>query len=353
MKRKRYFEIDFLKAVSALAVILIHVSGTYKSTASYINTIWVWSHFAVGSFVVASGFLLARHNDTLTKWSDLWVWFKKRFVRLVGPYLVYVTIHASLIILVPSIFDRIEIEPSVTFTFNTIFLHSGFGQNWIPRLFILLSVSYMIIQLVRSKLKLSSNFYVVVFLLSVGLSAIFLLPSLEFTVAQVKYVQTATWLALMLFGMILFGKKDTKRWVVGATITTGVVFFTGYLLLPMLDISSSVFAHKYPPTLYFLAFNIFVTLVLYLIAHNSEKILVSNKFLAKPICFLSRHSYTIFFAHVLVMDVFEKPTGFWLTDYILITTLTVLAVIAWMKGVNIIRSRWNKGNEHAKQPQCP
>lgn len=353
MKKHRYYEIDILKSISALTVIFIHVTGRYKGTEPYINSIWIWSHFAVGAFVIASGFLLARHNDTLTKLRDLWEWFKKRFVRLAGPYFVYLAVHATLIILIPSIFNRVDIEPSAKFICNTVLLHSGFGQNWIPRLFILLSVAYVLIQLIRSKFKLSTHFYTILFLFSLAISAAFLHPSIQFSASEVKYVQTVTWLPLMLFGMMLFYNKDSRKWTVSAALISGIIFLVGYLLLPQYDISQSVFAHKYPPTLYFIVYNIFVGTLLLLIARLSNSFLRSHNIISKSICFLSRHSYTIFFAHVIIMDIFEKPTGFWLTDYILITLLTIVAVIVWTYSVTFVRAQISTRKRDEEKPLCP
>lgn len=81
---RRYLEIDVLKAVGVLAVILIHsVASWFEHEASQLDrTIHVATRFAVPAFVVASGFLYATLEPVPLRTTA------RRLRRILVPYLI-------------------------------------------------------------------------------------------------------------------------------------------------------------------------------------------------------------------------------------------------------------------------
>ena len=323
----RNFQIDLLKAFSALAVILIHVTSKYTETG-YVAQVWQWAHFAVGVFVFASGYLVAKYNETLTTLPEMWKWFKKRIVRLVQPYYLYVVVHIALILVLPAIFNR-SIHWNPGFFVDTILLDGGFGQNWIPRIFVFLTLLYLVIQIIRSVTKSSDRIYLWAFMITLFIAFIFQFPAWDMEWERVKHYQAITWLSLMLLGILFYNSSRKKAFLsIGMIVSLSVTAF-GFFTLPALGFSSEMYKNKYPPTLYFIAYNSGVALLLYAIAGKIEAFIKSNHFFDKAVTFLSRESYTIFFVHFIVLDALETPTGFWLTDFMIIAATTIFSVILW------------------------
>jgi hypothetical protein len=334
---KRYFAIDLLKALSALTVILIHVTSQYSSVP-YINLIWIWSHFAVGVFVFASGFLLAKYIERINSFGKFWPWLKKRTVRIVRPYYVYVFVHVLLILLIPSVFDRTTLNWEPRFWVDTVLLHGGFGQNWIPRIFILLSLLFLLTQGARILIRLNSRVYLWTLLITLAFSIFFLFPPWKLEPTLSRYYQAVTWFAIMLLGMLFYRSRSKKSHAFSGAVGAIILTILGYIFLPQLGISNSIFKHKYPPTFYFVAYNTGVALFLYAAASRLEGMVRSSKIADRTIRYISNESYTIFFAHIIVMDALHKPTGFWLTDFLIISAVTVISVILWSRGVKQLRS---------------
>ncbi len=336
---QRFFEIDFLKGLSALLVILIHVLDQYR-TIDYVRNLWDILHFAVPAFVISSGFLQEARPLIIHNLKDIFEFLIKRFIRLVRPYYIYVIIHALLILIFPFIFTRVDIEWSFSFLIETITLYGGFSQNWIPRLFVLLMFLYIVFELFRQKSNLRVNTLKVFMLASLSLSTLFLFDILVPEPSLSKYVQTVTWFSFFLYGMILFSLKNSKQFLLYSFFISGIV--TIFLALVQLAQGGNArfFPHEYPPTIYFISFSIFVSLTLLVIARKFETLMHNESPISLFIQFLSRHSYTIFFAHYIVMDAIKKPTNFWLTDYFIITSLTILIVFIVNKLITFIRKPW-------------
>lgn len=334
---QRYFAIDVLKAFSALTVILIHVTSNYTSEP-YVQQIWIWSHFAVGVFVFASGFLLAKYDEKFDSFRKFRPWLKKRAVRLVLPYYTYVLIHVLLIILIPSVFNRITIIWEPKFWIDTVLLNGGFGQNWIPRIFVFLSLLYLCIQGVRMLTRRSDTIYVQTLLISLGISLFFLFTPWKLDPSLSRHYQVFTWLSLMLLGILFYKSSSKNRFAVIGVATSMFITILGYIFLPEFGISASIFKHKYPPTFYFIAYNAGMALLLYSAATRIENFIKSSKLVDTAIQYISNESYTIFFAHVIVMDALDTPTGIWIIDFFVISTITIISVMLWTKGVKRLRS---------------
>ncbi len=89
----RLKEMDFIRAVAALAVIAIHVSATYIDVsrgAYYTNQL---VRFAVPLFVLISGLLLYRTNDSIKDFKGYLAFLGKRLKKIFIPYLIWSLIY--------------------------------------------------------------------------------------------------------------------------------------------------------------------------------------------------------------------------------------------------------------------
>ncbi len=339
MKKKRYLEIDIVKAVSALVVILIHVSGKYTDTEA-MKHFWRLIHFAVGAFVLASGFLQANKHLTDTSIRSVASYIWKRVKRLALPYYGYVILHVGLSLILPEIFDKVNFERDPRFILETVTLHRGVGQNWIARIFILMALGYVIFQVMKVKFEIKRSFEIALFL-STLISVIFFyfypIPG------NVIYIRALTWFAIFALGIVIFERYKNKKFLLGNIIFWGIVSAASYYFTRVLGISRSLFAHKYPPTIYFVSYNMFAASLLLFVSQMLVKKIKFPDFLRSVIIFLSRHSYTIFFFHIIVLDALgHKPTGTWVGDFLLATGITCLCVWAWTKASQIFRGAQEK-----------
>jgi peptidoglycan/LPS O-acetylase OafA/YrhL len=93
MSNNKIGEIDFLRAISALAVVTIHVAakfveipafGLLQMSVAYFDNL---VGFAVPSFIFISGLVLYRNYGTLK--TDIFTFYKKRFAKIIPIYLLF------------------------------------------------------------------------------------------------------------------------------------------------------------------------------------------------------------------------------------------------------------------------
>ena len=94
--QKRLFNIDLLKIICCISVIIIHVSATYINTISnhmneifYINLLNCITRFAVPCFIMISGYFAISNNK-----NDDWITFyKKKIKSIIIPMVVFTFIY--------------------------------------------------------------------------------------------------------------------------------------------------------------------------------------------------------------------------------------------------------------------
>ena len=94
--QKRLFNIDLLKIICCISVILIHVSATYINTISnhmneifYINLLNCITRFAVPCFVMISGYFAISNNKN----DDCITFYKKKIKSIIIPMIIFSVIY--------------------------------------------------------------------------------------------------------------------------------------------------------------------------------------------------------------------------------------------------------------------
>jgi peptidoglycan/LPS O-acetylase OafA/YrhL len=93
MRNNKIPEIDFLRAISALAVITIHVTAKFTEIPTFNNLqlsiafIDNFVGFAVPSFIFISGMVLFQNYSTLQ--TNILTFYKKRFAKIIPIYLLF------------------------------------------------------------------------------------------------------------------------------------------------------------------------------------------------------------------------------------------------------------------------
>lgn len=322
-KNERLYHIDFLKTVAVLTVILTHVLNEYRGVF-HLYAAWVWLHFAVGLFVVSSGFLQNTKPVNSYDTTGSLRWIGKRFLRLVLPYYVFLLAYVLLSLAFPETFGTRIITQNTSEWVETLTLHSGFGQNWIPRLFVLLTAGYYVTEMIGRRFNLTSRIYSAAMTLSLLVSVAFLLYPLDI---PHRYIQTITWFSLFVFGIFLQLYYRKKLFLESILLISGIATFACYVYLSFTGRPTSVFAHEYPPTFYFVSYNILASTLLFLVALKTSTLKLAQKSW-RWLQIISKHSYSIFFTHIIVIDAIQRPTGFWLTDFLIVAPVSIIVALS-------------------------
>ncbi len=298
MHKPRFDEIDFLKAIAILVVILTHVLS-YNLGPSHINIIWNYLHFVVPAFIFCSGFVThQKYKDTVWTIDSSWQWFLKRVPRLIFPYYLVVLLHYALWLLFPTVFSGTGLAKDVGFLLRSVML-IGVDYGWLPLLFIQM--------MILTPLYLSAFRKKSIRLLSLGISfastilLLFIRIPLDY-----RIVMWLPWSFILLLSFAAAEYRSNKTtliptrtmYILGICLSLTLWLFLD-ALLRFQGRQATLTLHKYPPDLYYLSYGLGLGSVLLLV----ENILRSKmNFFRSTLRWLSMYSYELFFAHYLVMD---------------------------------------------------
>ncbi len=296
---KRFYHIDFLRAISVIIVVIIHVLS-YNLNNSVHYFYWNYLNFVVTAFVFCSAYVLeVGHGKKINTSNELITWWKKRLSRLLIPFYIYLLFHYLLWIIFPNFFTGSGLQKSLSFLIKSIFLYGGVDANWLPLLFIELALIYPLLKAIQKNKKLLI-LYMAFSLLITG----FYTYSTIISQSLYRYYRSLMiipYSLVALLAMRLVNKDSFKKYLV-------IIFFSllSFLILlffwPILG-KISLFNQKYPPNLYYLSYSLMLTLVVILFSYC--KIFQIN-FVKKFIVFTSAEAYTLFFVSYLVLDFIQK-----------------------------------------------
>ncbi len=318
MSKKIYFpEIDHLKAFAALQVVMIHTLSRYKGVSDGMFLFWDLIHFSVGMFVLASGFLHENSSFEIRKFSDAKEYLIKKFKRIIIPYYFYVALFFIVQLIVGG-YDWSKLL-SVKYVLETLFVLGGVGNTWIPRLFISISVVMLLEKVLSKWIKWIPALF---FSISLGASLYSTTRSLDFMGA---FDNIFGWLVIFYTGRYIYRNNDLKN-IGMISVISFIIAGILYKITNSIGLNVSIFANKYPPTLYFVAYNIGACMLLNLLVKLTYKKLEKIKLFGVVIQFFSKHSYEMFFYHLLIMEIYTIKVN-WIVDWSVIISLTALLII--------------------------
>lgn len=292
----RFTHIDFLRAVSITGVIAIHVLYyNLTSKANLTTAVWNYLHFVVAGFVLCSGYVLLRKTDSLETFTGTLGWYKKRLVRLIIPYYLYVIIHILLTYFFPNFFSGLGVKANFNYFFQALFFSNSVSISWLPLLFIQLTILFpFLIYLLRKKLLyiyLIFSFFIT-----------FLITVKPFPFHYYKYMfipwSLITLLAIYLFNMGRSKLNFTKH-LLFLTIAGGIIFVIFSFLWISLHRPMYLIDNKYPPNFYYLSYGVFATM---LILYVSKFSIFLRKGIVNFYTYISKNSYSLYFIHYIVLD---------------------------------------------------
>lgn len=297
--RKRFDNIDLLRAFGILGVIVVHIL-TYNLSSPIYKFLWNYLQFVVVGFVFCSGFVLASiYSEAFTNISSAAKWYKKRLIRLIIPFWIYLVVHYSLWIVFPNLFQGLGLVKTPMYFFQSAIFTGGTNLNWLPLLFLQLTFLFPIFtNLIKNK-KL-----IVIYVLIAGLVTTYF-TLVTFLYSYYRVAMFVPWSLVLILAMITAVKDKTEnalqtnlRYLVFAGFSFAVyISLIGFNMLR--NSSLNFYDHKYPPDFYYLFFGVALTF-LFLILGKLK--VWQNTYVKKFYFFVSNNSYQIFFIHYILLD---------------------------------------------------
>ncbi len=335
--KNRSEQIDFIKSIAILGVIAIHV-WQYFLNSPLNFFIWNYLHFVVAAFVFCSGYLISqKYGDVKMTLKSFLIWVKKRAVRLLVPYYLYLFFHYSLWKLFPLNFSGIGIPKTGEDIIKSIFLNGGADSGWLVLLFIQMAVIFELYTITR-QVKFIKYFYLITVILLTLFFPLF--PQIKEYSRQVMFIP---WSLILIASMWAakydFKHGNNKSIYLYSGIISFIVFLSVFSWLRFQGADSiRLIDHKYPPDILNLSYGLSMTLFLF---YLGKKFLPVNKKTSEIILYLSQNSYTLFFVHFLVLDFMLKTTGSLnivvnapvIFAMVLTLSLFITSVINWLKKI--------------------
>lgn len=299
MDRIRFDEVDVIRAFGIIAIIIIHIL-TYNLSNPLNKFLWNNLQFVVVSFVFCSGFVLASIYTSFASISQTLSWYKKRFIRLILPFWIYLCFHYTLWILFPNSFSGLGLSKDAGYFIKSAALIGGDNLNWLPLIFLMLTFLFPIFMNWKGKKKIMTVYLI----LSVIVTIIF--TFITFPYSYYRFVMWIPWSLVLLFSIYISVKaKEDKNAIKTSQryLLFGILFFVMYLCFHILNTNTgkllNFYNHKYPPDFYYLLFGISLTCFSLLIARLK---IWKNKMIKNTYGFISKNSYQIFFIHYILLD---------------------------------------------------
>ncbi|WP_430534885.1 acyltransferase family protein [Listeria rocourtiae] len=301
MERKD--NLDLLRCLSILMVIVIHVSATHLiENATKMNTNFDIANFydsisrtAVPLFVLLSGYF------TLQKSKNLKMYFKKLTVGLIIPTLVWMVLY--------EIFEFIDVggwngfiqfikDGGLWAAFDNLFLNNLGRHLWFMPMFIGLQILAPLLIFIKEKMGEVAFFILGLFFLAVGLlEAFFAFRGTEMIVANL--FSCVLYLGYFILGYslpktILSRLKKVVWFALFTLSTTAIYFLTDWAIENRAEIS-------FKPLYFYDYLSIFVVIAAISLFMLFTKIKIHNQALQKISRGITPHIFFIYFVHLIVL----------------------------------------------------
>lgn len=291
MKTERFSYIDLVRATSIVGVMIIHTLSFHLSSPIALF-FWNSLQFVVAAFVFSSGYVHAHYFEKLISFKSVFLWYKKRAIRMLMPFYIYFFVHFILFLIFPSIFTHFGMHKSINFIAGSIFLYGGMNTNWLPLLFLEMTILTPIFFFLYRKGMM--RWYITLAIIFLIIHTIFLFPYNTY-----KLTMWIPWSLIFIVGLFsfIFKSESYKKFFLFASVMGGIIFLILFPVWQHLLRSVNFSDNKYPPNLYYLSFALSGTGILFLL---SKKLVM---YIPKWVyMYVSQKSYSLFFIHFIFLD---------------------------------------------------
>ena len=293
---KRIYYLDLLRVFAIITIIACHVSGAFKfnyimhhgNSMLYFYVISFFNHLSqigVPIFIMISGALLINKKDTLISF------FKKRFTRVVLPFLFWALIFILLDIFVFNKTISLELFSNIIFASPNSHGHI----LWFVWMIIVVYCLIFSFNKIIHTLDLEKHLNKIVAILSI----IFVIYCCVFTPTdQITYYLSFFGFALLGFCLneYVFKLNSKTIMIIGFLIVISLyVYYIIYMCYPL-----SFKQNRFAGTSIFHVLNLIITICIFISFKQ-----VTGKYLNKIIYSISTNSYGIYFVHYIFLIVFS------------------------------------------------
>lgn len=308
---KRDSRIDILRALAIFLIMLAHVHPPINLIQIRVFDV------PLMAMLLGMSFVLSKTKEKKETYIDFVV---KRFKRLVIPAWVFLTLFFISSFIVANILNM-EKPYNLKILLTSYSLLSGIGYVWIIRVFFTIAIlSPLLFELSKRVSTLFGKCITLFSLLLIQGGLCILTERLD-GVVYVLFEQLIAisfgYAIIALVGM--WAINQTKR----ENLTLGFFFLAIFLIIGSIQDFPLISKQKYPPTIYFIAFGLSVSLLLFYLLSNSR---LKKIFEKKSIIWGSKHSLELYYWHIFPVTVFEASFSStnWLIKYIITIIVTLI-----------------------------
>ncbi len=318
--KNRNDQIDILRGIGIIAMILIHVTAWHKSDVIAFN-LWNVSQFAVQVFIFCSGYLFFLKEQGRESVFTL-KYFAKRATRLLIPYYIFLAFYLPLEIIESP--QRL----SLNYVFKSLTLTGGPDLNWIILLFLSLALLMPLLLFLLRKHRFSFFIYLLV-------ATFFSVALFKFQISNFKLIMWLPWSLIILISWLFvkFHNRITSAYLaISCTVTALLLSF----YLSVQNHSLLIIDNKYPPNLYYLLYGVaWISALWFVLSFMDLKKKAWN-----IVRFFSVNSYSIFFIHFWIftfMRVVLRVDLHW--GYLF--AIVMISSVVVQKGISYASSRFH------------
>ena len=325
MKKEKFIYINYLKLIGLFLIILAHVCKN-----SYILQL---RNFDVPLMVIISGFLAyGSYNRSIEKDKSLLKYYWKRISRLLIPTWIFLTIY---FLLIKIAFINKEYPYDFNKILRSFLLIDGIGYVWVIRVYLMCSFITPLIFYLNDKIKSNKIKFLI-------LVAIYVLYELfvYFEINELNFIFNYIIAYIIPYGCIyILGmiSKNTSPKTDGKISSIFIILFMiSFIIINFKNgLFQSTQTMKYPPTMYYISYALFVSFLLLCIA-KSVKL---KDF--KIIDFCSKSSLWIYLWHIMFLSITSAFIGdlHWIIKYILVLIGSIVVTYIQNEIIDIIEEK--------------
>lgn len=225
----------------------------------------------------------------------------KRFNRLIIPTWIFLTIFFT-VFLILALITRTNFEFGVKSIISSYALIGGIGYVWIMRVFFLIALVNPIILFCSNRVKCNMNYFVllaIIYLVYLGIINVNLhLDGVARFIFENIILVSIGWGLIAAVGIRL-KQLSRKELLLGASS-----FLLIFIFLMIKYNFESTQAYKYPPTMYYMSYGLFVSFVLLLILDIKCVYDFCDNRIVK---YISLNSLTLYYWHIIpvyILDIY-------------------------------------------------
>jgi len=320
--KNRIEVIDYLRAISILAIILLHLilptmynPQTIYSSNNVLFVLWTFLNLLVISLIICSGFsLYVSHPKLKIRKKDLTEFYGERLKRILIPFIVFSLISLVMYIFLKIFFmDILKVMTNNNAPFQILnFFMIPIGWiflKWIIGLILLLTILFPFLKWIYHK-KIKA--LIIILLLYIINYIIYIqnpIHANEFLNRSFSLFQgffsgiifILGWSLVYFVGFYLadhYSKKTSRKTKVYLSLTSIFIFIAVFLVYRGFGLSMNLSQNKYPLSPYFLSLGLTLTVIILNVLSVVKKSF--PRFIKKTLDFFSYNSFWIYLWSLLV-----------------------------------------------------